>query len=218
MNSIAYHEGPTSRQITWDRFEADRGARHSTVEERETFAEELVTRFDLAAGRKQKLRQIIFRLIEFEEDDWVFVGSRVLSRSELAQREKAVRVAGEALVKLPAPYQDYFGGIGKHLLREADAIKEGIPGAKRRGRPVEWKKLEVVKRFYDSMTRAGIGATPPSLPDKLQIEVAQAVYEFITKDHSSLKNWQTLVRDNFLDYCGDGFMPTLLKERKEKGK
>ncbi|MBL0313902.1 MAG: hypothetical protein IPP78_14610 [Holophagaceae bacterium] len=171
--------------------------------ERIAFTKELSDRFKLAGKQKSNLRMIIYLSLDSFEANWVYCEIPFASRNELLQKEKAVRRAGEALINLPSPYNEYFGGIGKHLVLEADVIHEGLPPMKTKGRPKDKLKLDIVGSVYTRMAWNGLGAVPPDPPESFQIEIAQAVYEFVTNDNTSLKNWQILVRNRFMEEHGE---------------
>ena len=123
------------------------------------------------------------------------------SRAAWLDEQKRLRVAAGAIQNLPPRYQAIYGGIAGHLMAEGEAMNDEIrmlhPGS---GRPAEkgkWRLAEhiarVVPLLWDVAPREFCPG-PQGAPALAHINIAKALWEALTNEHTSLKSWQMLVK------------------------
>jgi hypothetical protein len=132
---------------------------------------------------------------------------------ERRRDEARIRQAGRAILALPEPFLEIYGGIGKHLLEEAERLKSELSAAGNSvGRPLEMGKLNFLfdcAHFLSEFgqIRQGVlnldGEDPiysthsECPPPRVAIAFAQAIWESEGLGSTSAKNWEELVRKNW---------------------
>lgn len=134
----------------------------------------------------------------------------------MEERERKLRLAGEALKALPAPFLEFYQGIGLHLIAEADKVlrqikkhQENQPENARR--PVGLGKvrfIDLCNQFMDHYFPVPFELKPgqtlltsgPDRPRDESIALAKGLWDSEGLDSTKEKAWKSLVKKNWNRY------------------